>query len=109
MALKRGGGEPRSYRRSSGCKALSRACRRRVRLSFGSLGTNFFARRLHASENPMRRLGRPPLWISDGYGELAEIHFDSLSVFEITASSCMLSSKGTRSPAPRAAGRPASQ
>jgi hypothetical protein len=29
----------------SGCKALSRACRRRVWLSFGSLGTNFVFRR----------------------------------------------------------------
>jgi hypothetical protein len=36
------------------------------------------------------------LWMSDGYGELAEIHGDSLSVFEITSISCVPSSTGTR-------------
>jgi len=38
------------------------------------------------------------LWMSDGYGELAEIHGDSLSVFEITSISCVPSASGTRKP-----------
>jgi hypothetical protein len=42
--------------------------------------------------------------VSDGYGELAEIHGDSLSIFEITSISCLPSSTGTRKPG-KAAGQ----
>ena len=38
------------------------------------------------------------LWLSDGYGELAEIHGDSLQGYEITSISCLAATKGTRLP-----------